>query len=80
MYSEITPDDGQRNSPKYVELTFQNKFEKKIVYLVGFIIRKFVTMHGHTNVKFVLYIISFVGEKLKFVSIHDYLRAFAVAK
>ena len=23
----------------------------KIVHLVGFIIKKFVTMHGHTNVK-----------------------------
>jgi hypothetical protein len=29
---------------------FQNKFEK-LVHLVGFIIRKFVTMHGHVNVK-----------------------------
>ena len=26
-----------------------NKFVK-LVYLVGFIIKKFVTMHGHTNV------------------------------
>jgi hypothetical protein len=24
----------------------------KLVHLVGFIIKKFVTMHGHTNVKF----------------------------
>jgi len=23
----------------------------KLVYLVGFIIKKFVTMHGHVNVK-----------------------------
>ena len=29
----------------------QNKFVK-LVHLVGFIIKKFVTMHGHTNVKF----------------------------
>jgi len=31
----------------------QNKFVK-LVHLVGFIIKKFVTMHGHANVKFVL--------------------------
>ena len=30
-----------------------NKFVK-LVHLVGFIIKKFVTMHGHMNVKFVL--------------------------
>jgi hypothetical protein len=46
----ITPDDGQRNCPKHVEIHFQNKFEK-FVHLVGFIIRKFVMMHGHRNVK-----------------------------
>jgi hypothetical protein len=44
----ITPDDGQRNFLKPVEFHFQNKFEK-LVHLVGFIIRKFVTMHGHMN-------------------------------
>ena len=33
-----TPDDGQRNCPKHVELYFKNKFEK-LVHLVGFIIR-----------------------------------------
>jgi hypothetical protein len=32
-------------------VSFQNKFQK-LVHLVGFIIRKFVTMHGHMNVKF----------------------------
>jgi hypothetical protein len=32
----------------------QNKFVK-LVHLVGFIIKKFVTMYGHTNVKFVHY-------------------------
>jgi hypothetical protein len=37
----ITPDDGQRNCPKYVEFHFQNKFEK-LVHLVGFIIRTFI--------------------------------------
>ena len=45
-----TPDNGQRNCPKHVEFQFKNKFEK-LVDLVGFIIRKFVTMHGHVNVK-----------------------------
>jgi hypothetical protein len=37
----ITTDDGRRNCPKHVEFHLQNKFEK-LVYLVGFIIRKFV--------------------------------------
>ena len=32
-----TPDDGQRNCPKHVELYSKNKFEK-LVLLVGFII------------------------------------------
>jgi hypothetical protein len=49
----ITPDDGQRNCPKHVEFHFQNKTEKS-VHLVGFIIRKFVTIHGHMNVKKIL--------------------------
>jgi len=38
VYSEKTPDDGQRNCPKHVEFHFKNKFEK-LVHLVGFIIR-----------------------------------------
>ena len=33
-----TPDDGQRNYPKYVEFYFKNKFEK-LVHLVCFNIR-----------------------------------------
>jgi len=33
-----TPDDGQRNCPKYVEFYFKTKFEK-LVHLVGFTIR-----------------------------------------
>ena len=33
-----TPDGGQRNCPKYVELYSKNKFEQ-LVHLVGFIIR-----------------------------------------
>jgi hypothetical protein len=36
----ITPDDRQRNCPKHLVFHFQNKFEK-LVYLVGFIIKKF---------------------------------------
>ena len=35
VYSEETPDDGQRNCPKHVEFYSKNKFEK-IVHLVGF--------------------------------------------
>jgi hypothetical protein len=38
-------------SEKHVDFHFQNKFEK-LVHLVGFIIKKFVTMHGHMNVKY----------------------------
>jgi hypothetical protein len=48
-------DDGQRNCPKHVEFHFQNTFEK-LVHLVSFIIRKFVTMHGHMNVKYVKFV------------------------
>jgi hypothetical protein len=33
-----------------LHVSLQNKFEK-LVHLAGFIIRKFVTMHGHMNVK-----------------------------
>jgi hypothetical protein len=35
---------------KKCRISFQNKFEK-LVHLFGFIVRKFVTMHGHMNVK-----------------------------
>ena len=35
-----TPDDGQRNCPKHVEIYSKNKFEK-LLHLVGFIIRKY---------------------------------------
>jgi hypothetical protein len=31
-------------------VSFQNKFEK-LVHLLGFIIKKFITMHGHMDVK-----------------------------
>ena len=46
-----TPDDGQRNCPKHVEFLDKNKFGK-ISASVGFIKKKFVTMHGHMNVKY----------------------------
>jgi hypothetical protein len=45
----INPDDWQRNCPKHVEFHIQDRFEK-LVHLVGFILRIFVTMHGHMNV------------------------------
>ena len=48
-----TPDDGQRNCPKHVEFLDKNKFGK-ISACVGFIKKKFVTMHGHMNVKFLV--------------------------
>ena len=38
MYSEKTPDDGQRNCPKHVEFYSKDKFEN-LVHLVCFIIR-----------------------------------------
>ena len=48
-----TPGDGQRNCPKHVEFLEKNKFGK-ISASVGFIKKKFVTMHGHMNVKYCL--------------------------
>ena len=38
VYSEKTPDDGQRNCLKHVEFYSKNKFEK-LVHLVGFTVR-----------------------------------------
>jgi len=38
-----TPDDGQINCPKHVEIYSKNKFEK-LVHLVGFIIRFLLLM------------------------------------
>ena len=35
MYSEKSPDDGERNCLKHVEFYSKNKFEK-LVHLVGF--------------------------------------------
>jgi hypothetical protein len=45
-----TPDDGQMKCRKHVEFIEKNKFGK-IIVSVGFIKKKFVTMHGHMNVK-----------------------------
>ena len=44
VYSEKTPDDGQRNCPKHAEFYSKNKFEK-LVHLVYFIIRIWIQMH-----------------------------------
>ena len=35
--------------PKHVEFRAKNKFAK-LVHLVGFIIKKYIMMHGHMNV------------------------------
>ena len=50
VYSKKTPDDGHRNCPKHVEFHSKNKFDKQ-VHLICFIIRKFIMMHGHVNVR-----------------------------
>jgi len=42
-----TPDDGQRNCPKYVEFYSKNKFEK-LVHLVGFITGIRVSCYGRS--------------------------------
>ena len=46
-----TPDDGQRNCPKHVE--FRTRINLWISAFIGFNVKKFVTMHGHMNLKFV---------------------------
>ena len=46
-----TPDDGQRNCLKHREFHSKKKFEK-LVHLVGFYCKKFITMDGHMNLKF----------------------------
>jgi hypothetical protein len=46
VYSEKTPDDGQRNCPKHVEYYSKNKFDK-LVYLGGFIIRIYHDTRPH---------------------------------
>ena len=44
-----TPDDGQRKCPKHVE--FRTRINLEISASVGFVTKKFVTMHDHTNLK-----------------------------
>ena len=44
------PDDGQRNCPKYVEFPSKINFRNWCIWLVY--CKKFVTVHGHVNVKF----------------------------
>ena len=50
--SAKTPDDGQWNCPKHVQFHFKNKSEK-LEHVVGFIIYKFIMIHGHMNVPIV---------------------------
>ena len=49
VYSEWTPDDGQRHCPKHVEFHAQNKFAK-LVHLVGLIIKKSTTGLTHRTI------------------------------
>jgi len=49
VYSEKTPDDGQRNCPKHVEFYCKNKFEK-LLHVVGFIIGVYFTANYHTEI------------------------------
>jgi len=44
-----TPDDGHRHCPKHVE--FRTIINLEISASVGFIVKKFDTMHGRTNIK-----------------------------
>jgi hypothetical protein len=47
-----THDDGKRNCPKHVEFLDKNKCGK-ISASLGFIKKKFVTIQGHINIKFI---------------------------
>jgi hypothetical protein len=49
-----TPDDWQRNCPKYVE--FRTIINLEISASVDFNVNKFDTLHGHMNVKLKLII------------------------
>jgi len=51
-------DDGQRNCPKHVEFYSKNKFDK-LVHLVGFIIKIYLTMHYTTYWLYEVFWISF---------------------
>jgi len=37
----------------------------KLVHLVGFILKKFVAMHGHMNVKYVFSCLGYIGKVVK---------------
>jgi len=57
-----TPDDGQRNCPKYVEFYSKNKFEK-LVHLDGFIIRIYHDARSPERQIINLYLPEFCGSK-----------------
>jgi len=46
-----TPDDVEKNCPKHVEFLDKNNLGK-LVRLLVLLKKKFITMHGHMNVKF----------------------------
>jgi hypothetical protein len=50
--------------PETCRVTCQNKFVK-LVHLVGFIKKKFVTIHGHMNVKFPCHVFSFLKKNIE---------------
>ena len=55
--------------PETRRVSCRSKFGK-MVYLVGYIIKKFVTMHGHINVKLV-HLVGFIIKK--FVTMHGHI-------
>ena len=64
-----TPDDGQRNFPKYVDFCSKDKFEK-LVHLVGFIIRTkciFIKSFTFTFLSFILFSLIFIA-----ISFHSF--------
>jgi hypothetical protein len=65
-----TPNDGQRNCPKHVEFYSKNKFEK-LVYLVGFIIRNYLTMpYAFTKQYYWLYILFWISFWVQVFALH----------
>ena len=68
-----TPDDGQRNCPKNVEIHSKNKFEK-LVHLVGFIIRKVPTLEDLCTSKTSVIIYHLIHHNAKEkLSLHQHL-------
>jgi hypothetical protein len=64
--------------PETCRVSYQNKFVK-LVHLVDFIIRKFVTMQGHMNAKknkFMVLVISHWFENIKIINISHVFRYF----